>query len=161
MLYPYGFRFFVLNTCGEYLPANVFDYFLFFLLVILLIIVRLLIMRRYYFPLLFNLIRDKNGNLWMKCLESIQPAEMACAYVPDQLKRFLPPVVPSGYSLHGATISFASRHVRKKYLNRQAKTQDWSYSPCHTEAKKIFMIPMETLTAVQCVLPLQSYRAFQ
>lgn len=47
-------------------------------------------------------------------LESIQPAEMACAYVPDQLKRFLHSGVPSGYSLHGATISFASRRKRKE-----------------------------------------------
>lgn len=61
----------------------------------------------------------------MKCLESVQPAEMACAYVPDELKRFLPPVVSSGCSLHGATISFAPKHLRgKKYLRQQAKTQD-------------------------------------
>jgi len=50
----------------------------------------------------------------MKCLESIQPAEMANAYVPDQLKRFLHPEVPPGCSLDGAAIASASKHIGGK-----------------------------------------------
>lgn len=56
----------------------------------------------------------------MKCLQGIQPAEMARAYVPEKLKRFLHSIVLSGCSLHGATISFASKHIRGKKLPKSA-----------------------------------------
>lgn len=117
---PYGFNYFPLTACGEYLPANVLDYFFWCLLVTLLIIVTLVIITGYYFIFLFNLIGVKNGKPWMKRLGSIQPVEIACAYLPDQLKRFLHPEVPPECSLDGAAVSFDSNHKRgKKHLNQQ------------------------------------------
>lgn len=141
MICPYGFNYFPLTACGDYLPANALDYF--FLLLVGYVTyncVTLLLITGYYFIFLFNLIRVKNGKPWMKRLASIQPAEMACAYVPDQLKRFLNPEVPPACSLDGAAISFASKHIRgKKHLNQQLNNRELKlFSLSHRSKENLY-----------------------